>query len=241
MRNETAPLSLLAASLIALAGCDAGVSTVPAPTTAGAAADAGIRYRVNAAHGRIWWLTREGVFVHDARAPQKRFVPIPGWVSVNVAYACPAALALGPNGEALVTSNILPIVWKIDPETLAVSEHALVLDADQDKEVGFSGLVYSAQHAAFFAVSEFGSGSLWRIDPGLTRGEKVALSAPMTKACGVAVGAPQKAEPLSRLCVRGQQGDWTVQLASDQRSASVRAGSCTDLPWLLSQVALRSE
>jgi hypothetical protein len=63
----------------------------------------------------------------------------------------------------------------------------------------------------------------------------------MTKACGVAVRAPQKAERLSRLCVRGKQGDWSVQLASDQRSASVRAAPCTDLPWLLSQVTLRSE
>ena len=56
-------------------------------------------------------------------------------MSVDPAYACQAALALGPKGEALVTSNILPTVWKIDPETLAVSEYALVLDADQDKDM----------------------------------------------------------------------------------------------------------
>jgi hypothetical protein len=239
MSNGISPLSILAASLIALAGCDAGVSTVPAPSTAGAAIEPNIRYQVDAANGRIWWLTREGVFVHDAKTPQKRFVPIPGWVSVDVAYACLAALALGPKGEALVTSNILPTVWKIDPETLAVSEHALALDADQDKDMGFSGLVYSSEHAAFFAVSELGS--LWRIDPDLTRGEKVALSAPMARACGVAVGFPQNAKRPSRLCVRGQQGDWTVQLAPDYRSASVRSAPCTDLPWLLSQVTLRSE
>ncbi len=84
-------------------------------------------------------------------------------------------------------------------------------------------------------------GSVWRIDRDLTRAEKVALSVPMTKACGVAVGATKKAERLSRLCVRGLQGNWTVQLASDQRTASVRSAPCTDLPWLLSQVTLRSE
>jgi hypothetical protein len=239
MRNAIAPLSLLAASIIALGGCDSRVETKQPSRAAAAASEASMRYQVDATQGRIWWLTREGVFVHDAKTPQKRFVPIPGWVSVDVAYACLPALALGPKGEALVTSNVLPTVWKIDPETLAVSEHALALDADQDKDVGFSGLVYSSEHAAFFAVSEFGS--LWRIDPELTRGEKVALSAPMAKACGVAVRAPQKTERLSRLCVRGKQGDWTVQLASDQRSASVRAAPCTDLPWLLSQVTLRSE
>ena len=239
MRNAIASLSLLAASIIALGGCDGGFSTVPAQSTAGAATEPNVRYQVDAAHGRIWWLTREGVFVHDAKTPQRRFVPIPGWVSVDVAYACPPALALGPKGEALVTSNVLPTVWTIDPETLAVSEHALALDADQDKDVGFSGLVYSSEHAAFFAVSELGS--MWRIEPDLTRGEKVALSAPIAKACGVAVGAPQRGERLSRLCVRGQQSDWTVQLALDSRSASVRSTPCTYLPWLLSQVALRSE
>ncbi len=141
MSNGITTLSLVAASLMVLAGCDARVASDQSPRASSAAGERNIRSQVDAANGRIWWLTREGVFVHDARIPQKRLVPIPGWVSVNVAYACPAALALGPNGEALVTSNILPTVWKIDPETLAVSEHALALDADQDKEVGFSGLV----------------------------------------------------------------------------------------------------
>jgi hypothetical protein len=239
MSNRNAPLSFIAAALVALAGCDARVASDPSPRASSAAGEPNIRSQVDAANGRIWWLTREGVFVHDARTPQKRFVPIPGWVSVDPAYACQAALALGPKGEALVTSNILPTVWKIDPETLAVSEYALVLDADQDKDMGFSGLVYSSEHAAYFAVSELGS--LWRIDADLTRGEKVALSEPMARTCGVAVGAPRRAERLSRLCVRGQAGDWTVHLAADQRSASVRAAPCTDLPWLLSQVTLRGE
>ena len=238
MSNGIRTLSLLAA-FVALAGCDSADAPRQAPGVAAAVNETSARYQVDAAHGRIWWLAREGVFVHDARTPQKRLVPIPGWLWADVAYACLPALALGPKGEALVTSNVVPTVWKIDPETLAVSEHALTLDADQDKDVGFSGLAYSSEHAAFFAVSEFGS--LWRIDPDLTRGEKVALSAPMTKACGIAVRAPQKAQRLSRLCVRGQQGDWTLQLAPDDRSASVRSAPCTDRPWLLSQVTLRNQ
>ena len=239
MSNGIAALSFLAASLVALAGCDARVAPERPPRASSSTGEPIIRSQVDAANGRIWWLTRDGVFVHDARAPQKRFVPIPGWVSVDAAYACQAALALGPKGEALVTSNILPTVWKIDPETLAVSEYALVLDADQDKDMGFSGLVYSPEHAAYFAVSELGS--LWRIDADLTNARKVALSTPLAKPCGVAVGSPPRAERLSRLCVRGQQGGWTLQLASDQRSAAVRAAPCTDLPWLLSQVTLRGD
>jgi hypothetical protein len=239
MRQRIASLSLLAASIAALAGCDGRVpSDQPLPTAA-VVGQANVRYQVDAAHGRIWWLTREGVFVHDAKMPQKVAVPIPGWHWVGEPYSCGPALALGPDGEALVTSDVAPTVWRIDPDTLAVSSHVLAPDADEDKDVGYTGLVYSSEHAAFFAVSGI-QGSFWKIDSALTRAQKVALSAPMRKACGLAMNV-QKAERLSGLCSRGQQGDWTVQLAPDQRSASVRAAPCTNLPWLLSQVTLRSE
>jgi hypothetical protein len=239
MRNGIAPLSLLAASIIAFGGCDSRVETNQA-SRAAAASEPTVRYQVDTAHGRIWWLTPDGVFVHDARAPQKIAVPIPGWQWAGEPYGCLPALALGPNGEALVTSDVIPTVWKIDPDTLAVSEHSLVPDSDADKDVGYTALAYSSEHAAFFAVSGL-HGSLWRIDPSLTRAQKVALPGPMRNACGLSVGSQQKAEQRNGLCVRGKQGDWTVQLASDQRSASVRAAPCTDLPWLLSQVTLRSE
>lgn len=240
MRNAIAPLSLLAASIIALGGCDSRVETNQPSRAAAAASERNVRYQVDAAHGRIWWLTPEGVYVHDAKMPQKVAVPIPGWQWAGEPYGCFPALALGPNGEALVTSDVESTVWKIDPDTLAVSMHVLAPDSDLDKDVGYTGLVYSSEAAAFFAVSGM-HGSLWRIDPALTQAQKVAVSAPMPRACGVAVRAPQKAERLSRLCVRGQQGDWTVQLAPDYRSASVRSAPCTDRPWLLSQVTLRSE
>lgn len=240
MSNAIASLSLVAGLIVALGGCDGRVASNQPSRAAAAASEPNVRYQVDAAHGRIWWLTRDGVFVRDARAPQKIAVPVPGWQWAGEPYGCLPALALGPNGEALVTSDVLPTIWKIDPDTLAVSEHALVPDADADKDVGYTGLVYSSEHAAFFAVSGL-HGSLWRIDPALTQAQKIAVSAPMPKACGVAVRAPQKAERLSRLCVRGQQGDWTVQLAPDYRSASVRSAACSDRSWLLSQVTLRSE
>jgi hypothetical protein len=240
MRNAIAPLSLLAASIIALGGCDGRVETNQPSHAAAAASERNVRYQVDAANGRIWWLTREGVYVHDAKMPQKVAVPIPGWQWAGEPYGCLPALALGPNGEALVTSDVESTVWTIDPDTLAVSRHVLAPDADLDKDVGYTAIAYSSEHAAYFAVSGL-HGSLWKIDSALTRAQKVSLSAPLPKACGVAVRAPQKAERLSRLCVRGTQGDWSVQLASDQRSASVRAAPCTDLPWLLSQVTLRSE
>jgi hypothetical protein len=115
---------------------------------------------------RVWQLTRDGVTAGSIS------VSIPGWIRAGEAYACPPELAVGPKGEAVVTSNVVPTLWRIDPETLAVTEHRLALDADKDRDVGFSSLAYSPRHAAYFAVSA-AHGSRWRIDTQLQRAEKL--------------------------------------------------------------------
>jgi hypothetical protein len=146
---------LFAALLFSLAGCQ----------------DAGPQGR-----DRVWELRRDGVLVIDAAAPAK-LVALPGWQSAAEPYACPSALALGPEGEAVVTSNVLPILWRIDAKTLAVSVHSLALDADADKDVGFSALAWSSADAAFLGVSN-ADGSLWKIDANLGKGKKLAGLAP---------------------------------------------------------------
>lgn len=145
---------------------------------------------------RTWVIDAGEVYLEQAGKP-RRAVTLPEWQWARQPYACAPAVATGPRGEAVVTSNVLPILWKIDPDTLAVSVHRLELDADNDKDVGFSGLVYSERSGAYFAVSEL-KGSLWRIDPLLRRAQKMALAEPVRGGC---LG--------------------TVHLAPDQRSAHV--------------------
>jgi hypothetical protein len=170
-----------------------------------------------AAAEQTWLLNIDGVYLQQ---PSKARVAIklPEWQWAHEPYACPPALAIGPRGEALVTSNVLPVLWKIDPQTLAVTVHQLQLDADTDKDVGFSGLVYSARDNAYFAVSEL-HGTLWRIDPLLRRAQKIALSEPVRGACSVSMQRQARTSRLSRLTVDGM----TVNLAPDQRSARVLA------------------
>lgn len=191
-----------------------------------------VRNQVDAARGRVWWLSRNGVFVHELNRTARAEVALPGWQVAGEGYACMPDLALGPRGDAFVTSNVSPIVWRIDARTLAVTEHRLALDADQDKDVGFTGLVYSPAHGAFYAASE-AHGTLWRIDPALGGAQKIAVSALIRGACGLAVGsqaATRQAEKTSSLCVHAPQGEWLVDLAPDQRSAYVRAVACTARP-----------
>jgi hypothetical protein len=123
--------------------------------------------------GLVWEVSAEGVFVQDANG-QRTEVAMPDWQWASAPYACMPDLAVGPLGEVVVTSNVLPKLWRIDPQSKAVTVHALALDADNDKDVGFSGLIYSDVHSSFIAVSQIHR-SLWMIDPELRRGRKVVL------------------------------------------------------------------
>lgn len=228
-------LFFAAASAALIGGCDIGAAARPAADPAPRVEQPRARHQVDAARNRVWFLTEEGVFLHDASRAERIAVPVPGWVFAGAPYGCLPDLALGPKGEAVVTSDIVPTLWRIDPDTLAVTVHPLALDADRDKDVGFSGLVYSPQRGAFFAVS-YQHGSLWRIDPQLQRAEKIALSAPLPRACGLAVHKRSSQQVLGRivdLCARTPQAGWSVLFAPDWRSAYVSAAPCRDQPWPL--------
>ena len=148
------------------------------------------RYQVDPARNRAWSLSAEGLSLHDRSAPGKTVqVPLPGWHWAGPPYGCLPDLALGPKGEAVVTSDILPTLWRIDPETLAASVHPLALDADTDKDVGFSAIAYSSRHGAYYALSQ-PAGAIWKIDPLLRRAQKTPLAAPVVKTCGPAVRPP---------------------------------------------------
>jgi hypothetical protein len=171
-----------------------------------------------AAAEQTWVFNADGVYLQQAGKARIAF-RLPGWQWAHEPYACPPAIAIGPRGEALVTSNVLPVLWKIDPQTLAVTVHRLQLDADTDKDVGFSGMVYSARDGAYFAVSEL-HGTLWRIDPLLRRAQKISLSEPVRGACSMSMQRQERTSRFSRLTVDGM----TVNLAPDQRSAYVLTG-----------------
>jgi len=84
------------------------------------------------------------------------------------------------------------------------------------------------QQGAYFAVSA-AHGSLWRIDPRLARAQSIPLSAPLPKSCTLAISPREpdrRAIRAAGFCVRGEEGDWNVAFAPDQRSGYVRPGQC---------------
>src|SRR6185295_8729775 len=128
----------------------------------------------DAARSRTWVLEGDGLYLQEG-ALKKRFA-LPGWIYVREAYACAPALAIDAQGAAVVSSNVVSRLWRIDPSGSRVTVHELALDADSDKDVGFTGLTYD--QGVFYAVSSV-HGSLWRIDPLLSRAQKISLSAPL--------------------------------------------------------------
>ena len=162
--------------LVSLTGCERDIA--PAETAI-------IRYQADTARERIWSLTPDGVSLQVRAKPGKTFIALPGWTWAHSPWACPPAVALGPNGEALITSNVVATLWKVDPQTLAVTVHPLTLNADADKDIGFSRLVYAKEKGAFIAVSDT-FGSTWEIDAQLSTARKIASGGGVSNPCRLA-------------------------------------------------------
>jgi hypothetical protein len=236
MSNGIVSALFLAALTVPIGGCDLGAAPQRMPDAVRFVPESpppSMRYGVDTARNRVWLLTRDGVSIYDVMRSEKIVVPLPDWLWVDAPYGCLPGLALGPKGEAVITSNVVPTLWRVDPATLAVSVHPLLLDSDTNKDVGFSGLAYSSEQEAFFAVSG-AHGSLWRIDPGLEKARKIWLSAPIPNACGLVVlprVLRQQTNRRAELCAYTPQGGRAIDFDPGQRSAYVRAAApCTDQP-----------
>ncbi len=169
--------------LVAVAGCDSSAAPVQESPQAGQRSDVRVdRHKVDPVRSRVWVLTENGVVLYRNDRHERIVIRLPEWILVGAAFSCPPDIALGPKGEAIVTSNVVPMLWRINPETLEVSVHRLELDSDSDKDFGFSAFSYSSRHGKYFAVSST-QGSVWSVDPALTKAQKIEASAPIAGAC----------------------------------------------------------
>lgn len=186
-----------------------------------------LRAELDAASGRVWALHVNGIDIYEATSDKKvRSIRLPGWQWAGQPDACPPDFAVGPSGEVVVTSNVIPVLWRIDSASFEVTRHDLDVEDQRGKDIGFSGLTYSARRNAFFAVGGL-DGSLWWIDPSLMRAQPVALSAPMPRACGVFVMSGAEQRGSGTLCVQTELGDWTVDLVPDNRAGYAHPTQCS--------------
>src|SRR5262245_34519221 len=106
-------VALLIAAL--LAGCERAVPPSPLRQTAIVSQPDPSdieRQRSDRARNRVWILSAHGLSLHDVRAGRLVEVTLPSWQWVDTPYGCPPDLAIGPDGEAVVSSSIVPVLWR---------------------------------------------------------------------------------------------------------------------------------
>lgn len=161
-----------------LSACDTGPGEAPKEPVAK------VKVQLDARRNRVWLLTRRGVAVYDATTPDRILrVSIPSWKLGTQTNGCLPDIAIGPKGEAVVSSDAVPVLWRIDPDTLAVTRHELRLDTPQSKDVGFTLLRYAPRQQWYLAVDGL-RGNIWRIDGDLKSAYIMAREIPRVKDCG---------------------------------------------------------
>jgi len=223
-------LAACISSLVAFGACDSSPRTGTGPAAVWYEGSAPIiRHQVDVSRNRLWILAWDGVHVYD-QGTRKQIgrAALPEWSWVGEPYGCAPALAIGPQGEAIVTSDVAPAVWRVDPVNFAVTRTVLALDADADKDAGFSGLAYAPAQGVFIATSTF-TGTLWRVDPLLQTAQKIALSSRLPRTCGwdIAPPAPGRGRDLRlQLCISSRRLSRQISVTPDLRSADVVAQTC---------------
>lgn len=144
-----------------------------------------LRIKVDAARDRLWILDNGDVHVYAMTTARLiRRIELPAWIFGPAHYSCLPDMALDQAGAAFISSNAQTMLWRIDPLSLEVTQLEIDVDADRHKEIGFTGLAFSADGRTLFAVSA-AQGSLWRLDAGTRQAAKIHLSAPIWGACAV--------------------------------------------------------
>lgn len=181
-RSKFTAVSLAAAFA---AGCSEFGAPALAPQAASAVAASpspAEHRRSDRVRERTWVLSERGVILYDLKRGERTPIALPRWHWAGGRYGCLPALALGPKGEVVITSDVVPTLWKIDPETLLVTVHTVALDSDTEMDVGFAELAYSPRHGAYYAVSH-AHGTIWKVDTLLRRAQKTSLAMLTAKTC----------------------------------------------------------
>jgi len=137
------------------------------------------------ARGRNYVLEGGTVRAYSNAARIVRRIDLPDAVFAHLPYACPPAMIVDRSGGVIISSNVLPVLWRIEPERFTVQRYELQLDLDNDLDVGFSGLAPAHDDGIVFAHAG-ALGSLWRIELSSGKATKINLPLPFGCRCSTA-------------------------------------------------------
>ena len=100
--------------------------------------------RADAERNRLWVLEPEALSLHDNISGRRlRRIALTEPFFVGEDQACAPDIAWDAAGTVFVSSNVLPVLWRIDPQGFEITRIELELGADGDKDVGFTGLSFA--------------------------------------------------------------------------------------------------
>jgi len=136
--------------------------------------------RTDAVRNRLWLLDYDSLTLYDnTNGRRLRRIILPDWVLLGKRCSCPPVMALDSAGAVFVSSNVLPVLWRIGPQRFEITRIELALDAEADEDAGFTGLSFAADDTLLAAAF----GSLWRIDTSTARARKIATYPALAGAC----------------------------------------------------------
>lgn len=121
-----------------------------------------LRIHTDFARGRVWVLATDGVYLQERPRVAARRFTLPGWMHVNRPQAAAPDLILDHDGTAIVSSNIVPHLWRVDPERASADLIEVDPWPDARKDMGFTSLVLVIPGSIRARSTIDSSG--WRID-----------------------------------------------------------------------------
>jgi len=138
--------------------------------------------RADAARNRLWVLDPSGLTLHDSLNGRRlRHVSLPELFLAGGDRVCGPDIAFDAAGTVFVSSDVLPVIWRVDPQRFEVARIEIALETDADKDVGFTGLSFAGDGIVLAAGTTFAS--IWRIDLNAARASKVASYPAATPTC----------------------------------------------------------
>jgi hypothetical protein len=130
-----------------------------------------LRVATDASH--LWELSWNSVSVRDAvtSAPIREF-RLEGAAQTASRDFCPPDLVLTRTGTAYASSNIQPVLWRMNPAAASFDLLEFDVDSHQLRDFGFTGLSASADGQTLYAFAS-SDGALWHLDPSTLKARRI--------------------------------------------------------------------
>jgi hypothetical protein len=140
-----------------------------------------IAVRMDRVRGRLWVLGLDSLRIYDtATRKPLRELELPSWYITD--GACAPDLVLDGSGSAVVSSNVVPQLWRIDATTFEVTVVDVTLRGREQWDIGFAALRLTS--AGTLRALSSNANSIWTIDVATGRADMLEAYAVPSSLCG---------------------------------------------------------